>query len=226
MASFALITEGESDQAVLERLIYTIVEKNLDEDVDVTRLQPAADATERARLGLQKCFGGWGEVLKYCSDTQKLRDTLKYNDYIIIQLDTDICEEEAFNIPRTVGGVERPPIDIINDIESALRGAIDADLFQECQDKFIFAISVHSIECWFLPYLATQAAAKTATQSCHAKLQIIMNKLDRKLIKDFDCYEEISSCLKKYSEVMRHKSLCFSLERFVDRLDSIRAVEA
>lgn len=43
--------------------------------------------------------GGWTEVLRYCS-SQRVAEALVDNDYVVIQIDTDVCEEVGFDVPR------------------------------------------------------------------------------------------------------------------------------
>ena len=54
MASFALITEGITDQAVLENILTGLY----GEDVEVNPLQPLRDATDTSRVKSDS-FAGW-----------------------------------------------------------------------------------------------------------------------------------------------------------------------
>ena len=59
MSTFALITEGVTDQVVIENILIGM----FGEDVFVHPLQPIYDETDSSRI---EAFGGWQSVFRYC----------------------------------------------------------------------------------------------------------------------------------------------------------------
>lgn len=82
MPTFALITEGLTDQAVIEIVIREYYHAKFADEVDVNILQPARDATDEARAAGQ---GRWERVLEYCSFHDRISEALSLNDYLVIR---------------------------------------------------------------------------------------------------------------------------------------------
>ena len=82
MPSFALITEGITDQIVIENILYGFVG---DLEIDINPLQPLRDETDENRASN---FGNWHKVLEYCS-SDRFKNALQFNDFIVVQIDTD-----------------------------------------------------------------------------------------------------------------------------------------
>lgn len=198
MVSFALVTEGITDQAALETILCGYYE----EEPDINPLQPLRDATDESR---QSGFGGWGQVLEYC-ESGDLQDALLVNDYLIIQIDTD-CGEH-FGVSLTDGGKDRPEVDIIDDVRKILVSKLGDGFYQEFQDQILFAISVHSLECWLLPLHASTLKASSQIKSCAKRLGRAANiKLD----KDYQVYKALSKGYgkKEVIETARQRNASF-----------------
>jgi hypothetical protein len=205
MVSFALVTEGITDQAVLEAILCGYYE----EEPYINPLQPLRDATDESR---QSGFGGWGQVLEYCG-SDDLQDALLVNDYLIIQIDTDRAED--FGVPLTDGGRDRPEIDIIDGVREVLVSKLGDDFYQEFQDQVLFAISVHSLECWLLPLHASTPKASSQTKSC-------ANRLGRaariKLDKDYQVYKNLSKGYGKKAAIETARQCNESFHVFLSSL--------
>jgi hypothetical protein len=114
MASFMLITEGPTDQEVIE----SILTGHFGEEPDFPFRRPLRDVTDEFRQGSP---GGWERVFEHCEHGEELlREDLQINDYLIIQIDTDCGEERNFGVPPTVNGQDRPVMDIIMDVRKLL----------------------------------------------------------------------------------------------------------
>ena len=149
--NFGLITEGPTDQVVLKHLLARYFS---DPDIDTRSVQPNFDSTDEVSH-----FGGWLKVLEYCKSPD-MKIALEGYDFIIIQMDTDVCEE--FGVKKREGGLVLPEIDIIHQIKSVIIQYIDNEIYQEFQHKIIFAISHESVECWLLPlYFENNVRNKT-----------------------------------------------------------------
>lgn len=92
MVTFALITEGITDQVILDHMVDAFYEAKYKDEVEVDTeiyinpIQPARDETDASRAST---LGGWEEVFKYCSHSELIADCLSSNDFVIIQIDTD-----------------------------------------------------------------------------------------------------------------------------------------
>jgi hypothetical protein len=209
MISFALVTEGITDQAVLE----TILCGYYGEEPDINPLQPLRDATDESRQS-EGSFGGWEKVFEYCG-LGDLQDALAFNDYLIIQVDTDCGEHPRFGVPLTSGGKDRPEIDIIDDVRKVLVSKLGDDFYQEFQDQILFAISVHSLECWLLPLHANTPKASSQTKSC-------ANRLGRaariELGKDYQAYKTLSRGYGKKAAIEKARQCSASFDVFLSSL--------
>jgi len=146
MPSFRLITEGVTDQMTLEIILSIFYD---DTDIDVERLQPPGDETDRYR---QKDYGGWGEVFRYLQSIE-FQEAIGFADYFIVQIDTDVSQE--YNIPHQEEGRNLTPEEIFDKVKEKLISQMDDSFYNMHKGKMLFAICIHSIECWFLPIYYT-----------------------------------------------------------------------
>lgn len=145
-----LITEGPTDQEVLKAILTGYYQ----EDHDFLFLRPQRDATDEAK---QEGRGGWEMVFEHCENSDDLWSGLLINDYLVIQIDTDCGDERNFGVALTSGGADRPERDIIEDVQNLLISKLGTEFYEEFRERIIFAISVHSLECWLLPLHITPA---------------------------------------------------------------------
>ncbi|MDZ4787195.1 MAG: phage tail protein [bacterium] len=141
MISFGLITEGLTDQIVIENILAGYFNSP---DIDVEPLQPERDKDNDNKSK----YGGWTLVFDYCQ-SKDFRESFQFIDYIIIQIDTDVSED--YHIAHQDENGEFTPQQLIEKVIEKLRDAIGEDFYSQNQQKIVFAISVHSIECWLLP---------------------------------------------------------------------------
>src|SRR5207302_9654002 len=92
----------------------------------------------------------WYRVLEYCG-SDALKDALGSNEYVVIQIDTDVSEETHYDVPHRRDGEELTPEQLRERVVERLAMAIGEEFFQQYQDRFLMAVCVHSIECWLLP---------------------------------------------------------------------------
>lgn len=217
MPSFALVTEGITDQVVIERIIYTVIESSLGEEPDINILQPLRDATDAARQA-RDCFGGWEKVLEFCSNTQKLTEALEYNEFLVIQIDTDCCAHENFNVPYFRDGVELPAEQLVQDVIEFIEKKLTQDFLDEFSHRVIFAIAVHSTECWLIPFYTKLDRDKSKLKSCETHLKRSLSKANIRHEKNFQCYNSLSNCFNKNSDINDAKPFNKTLEMFIDSL--------
>lgn len=219
MPTFALITEGITDQVVLEIIIQAFYSNKLEDEVDVNPLQPPLDATDEARQG---DFGGWEKVLQHCSIPDRITEALDSNDYVVIQIDTDCCEKKNFDVSLTIDGVTKSVDQFILDVKEVIVGRITQEIFSRYEDRFLFAIAVHSIECWLLPLHAKKEHEKSHTLTCEDRLRYMLSRENKILyVKDYPTYKIIAKDYKKIKNIETHKSCNRSLEIFINNLPDI-----
>ena len=142
MISFGLITEGLTDQIVIENILAGYFNNP---DLDITPLQPQRDKKDENKF---TGYGSWSQVFAYCR-SRDFQESFQFNDYIIIQIDTDVSEE--FGIPQQDKNGEFTPEELIEKVIEKFKQEIGEDFYNKFQQRIIWAISVHSIECWLLP---------------------------------------------------------------------------
>lgn len=189
MASFALITEGITDQVAISAVLYGLY----DEEPEIRPVQPLRDATDEARQGN---FAGWEKVFEYCS-LDDFAAIFATNDYAIIQVDTDVCGHVNFPVALVDENGDRSPADLVNAVIAFIRAKIPPAVLATYGDRIVYAISVHSLECWLLPIHATTAADKRRTKSCEAHLTRALNRKDMRFKKDYRTYTTLAKPLEQ-----------------------------
>lgn len=212
MASFALITEGITDQVAISAILYGLY----DEEPEIRPVQPLRDATDEARQG---SFAGWEKVFEYCS-LDDFAAIFATNDYAIIQVDTDVCDHTNFPVAFVDENGERSPADLVAEVIAFIGTKISPSILSRYGDRIFYAVSVHSLECWLLPVHATTAAEKRRTKSCEVHLTRVLNRKDIQFKKDYRTYTTLAKPLEKRAgidTVRRHNE---SFAMFVDALPS------
>ena len=141
MTQIAIVSEGVTDQIVLEQLVFECIEFE-GEEPEFIQAQPIRDLSHSHTAP----HGGWGRVLEYCE--KRLLEVLQTNDFVIIQIDTD-CGSQ-FGVDMAPGGKEKGSDDLVSDTIKIISDRIGRKIFREHREKIIFAISVHSIESWVM----------------------------------------------------------------------------
>ncbi len=161
--NIALITEGVSEYHIITHILTKYLRKY---EPNINQIQP------KISNGKQIGFGGWREVLKYCEKTE-LKDILVENDYLIIQIDSDQSAQKPFDVPHT-GDTDK----LCDDIAKRLESLMVQEVKKEVGEKIIFAISIHTIECWLLPLYFNDQRRKT-TNNCLKFLnqELVKNKV-------------------------------------------------
>ncbi|MEG4454466.1 phage tail protein [Microcoleus sp. N9_A1] len=146
MTNFGLITEGLTDQIVIESILAGYFNNP---DLDIRPLQPERDKDDDNK---SHNYGGWSQVIAYCESTD-FKEAFQFIEYIIIQIDTDVSED--YNIPKQDENGELTPQQLIEKVIDKFKGLIGEDFYRKYEQRIVFAISVHSIECWLLPLYYT-----------------------------------------------------------------------
>lgn len=225
MPSFAIIAEGVTDQAVLENIVLGHFDSEEDEPV-VTYVQPPRDARPKAG---SPAPGGWTLVFRSLQLGDH-RKALQLNDYVIIHLDTDVSEEKGYDVSRRdAAGQPLTPEALIAQVRLRLVQAMGPELCEQYGRRIVLAIAVDSIECWLLPLLYDDEAAKKAkTTGCLEAADRKLRRLNRPPLcnagsKSLASYERVSRDYAKYRELMKHRGENPSLDVFVRNLEALGA---
>ena len=208
---FALISEGITDQVVIESIIGAYY-KNSTEEVIINPLQPMRDATDQSRQALDS-FGGWEQVFEYISIDENCASALDANDKLIIQIDSDICWQDSINIDPNMGHET-----LFAALRSLLISKMPAEILEWIQDDLIFAIPIHSTECWLIPLYTKDQITLKKLNNCENVLDKIEQDIVKKVEKTFDCYKELSARIKKPRDIQLISKHDESLALFTEQL--------
>ena len=211
MAKFGLVTEGITDQIVIENILCGFYRDYDDLDEEIHPLEPPRDETDMKQAYSE--FGtGWSAIFNYLSETRFREDVLN-SEYVIIQIDTDIAEEFGCSINQPIEEIVKSVIvKIVEKIDSK------EEFYQKHKEKIIFAISVHSLECWILPIYELNKKEKII--SCEDKLKKAVVKVSKKLKaeKNYKTYEKLSKDFLKHKNLIKIASKNSSFQIFIDKL--------
>jgi hypothetical protein len=211
--NIALISEGVTDRPIIEATLISYFSVNHKEvSPMLNSLQPKG-----------KEPGGWTRVLFYCG-TEEFRKSFDFNDYVIIQIDSDKHAEKGFDVADYPDLVQ-----LIQAIHNRIIQSIGDKFYQTVKERILFAISMDSIECWLLPFYATTVAHKSKVINCCQTLNNYLRK--HKYTIDCNNSEGSYEYYQKAAKLLSNKKDFFtsyyfneSLEYFVDiELNKIKA---
>ncbi|MDD2815534.1 MAG: hypothetical protein PHP00_07315 [Thiotrichaceae bacterium] len=223
MKLFGLACEGITDQPVLENILCGYFE-NLELGEEITYLQPPCDETDQ-----QSAINGWTILQKYLS-SKRFRDDVLNTTFSIIQIDTDIAPEllRNNNNEKSEILVEKFRAKLVNVINQGETG-----FYEEQEHKIIFAISIHSLECWLYAYHNKEKLSNPKIVGCHKALSRLSKKFlkNMKLDYDKDGIEKTVSNYKKLShDFLTRKHVDVVIEKdpsfriFAQSLEKIKPV--
>ena len=185
-------------------------------NVNVKPIQPPGDATDNSR-GKSDTFGGWEKVFEYCQH-QNFDELLMFNDYVIIQIDTDMGDHPNYGVPLTHEGKDRPVEKLVEDVRRKIISLIDQSIYQQFHNQFKFAISVYSLECWLLPLYSKQKAHLEKTKNCCKQLERDAKLHQMDYHKEQRSYDKLSRPYRNSKELENGKQHQKSLALFLDSL--------
>lgn len=213
MPVFSIIGEGKTDHAVLRNILIGYFN---DPDEDKLRFiydQPLHDETDRNKAADQDHFGGWVKVLDYCS-SEEFKNSTGFNDYIIIQIDTDRLHEPGFGVDFNAD------LDAyLSSIKDKLITTIGQDFYLTIQNKTFFAICVKGVECWLLPirYAGKDNSKTNKIDNC---TRLMEESIKKALQKDYDTYLDLSKDYRKTKKLRQLYDKNPSLKIFIKSLDT------
>jgi hypothetical protein len=143
---FGLVCEGITDYIIIKKILRGYFPKI---NPTIRQLQPALDETDEKQIK----EGGWEKIITYLQSTD-FYDALETLDFIIIQIDTDDAEHKNYAVSvYDENHKDISPEKIIENVRIKLISIINKEeLYENYADKIIFAICVHSLECWLHNY--------------------------------------------------------------------------
>lgn len=215
--TFGLITEGVTDQILLRYWLAGIFDTS---DIDVNELQPLTDATDENGR-----FGGWLNVLKYC-ESPKLKNAFEHNTHLIIQIDTDCCQD--FGVSRIENSAQVTPSVLLEKVREQLENIIikhqGIDFWNQQRENIFFAIAVEETECWLAPLYMSTAKDKAMTNNCLYKITKAIATKDRLSLtnnhnkKIPTNYEKVAKQLRKRRNWEKNYMYNLSLQIFIDEI--------
>ena len=218
MVSIGLITEGITDQIIIEHLLAIYFES---EELNIRILQPLRDETDIAKQGNT---GNWLKVFEYCS-SENLLDSLNFIDYVIIQIDTDVCEEINFGISRIEQGHILTDAELFDKVKEKIISKFPKNLLENYLNNIVFAICINSIECWLLP-LYYNDKKKYKVVNCLNTLNQALEgvegfTIDKNKKNYGDYYSIIANKYGKKSKIITKSLFNYSFTKFVESISKI-----
>lgn len=221
---FGLACEGITDHITIENILCGFF-KEKDLEGEITFLQPLLDETQTKQNG----WGGWQLLTNYLT-TSRFRDDVLNNQYIIIQIDTDISEEVGLEVKITnEEGIDLPCEQIVQDVTTRLIeiiGTGDPAFLDKYHDRIVFSICVHSIECWIFSLHNIRIMSTPKTKNCDsAMINLLKTKRaykNLKIEKNYNVYEQLSHPFLKVQNILSTSAKCPSLRVFIENLEAIR----
>ncbi|MGO8671197.1 MAG: hypothetical protein ACLQVD_07535 [Capsulimonadaceae bacterium] len=184
-------------------------------------LEPPLDETDMSRMARP---GNWWHVIDYCSSEEFL-EALQFSSMLIVQIDTDVCQNYGVS-QRSPEGVELAVEELINAVANHLIGKIGAETFSTVNNRIVFAVCVHSIECWFLPcYYPNDRTKRSKVTGCLGTLDQALKRekppfsIDAKTLEYYD--RMVRKCFDKKKDIEAAAKHQPSLRAFLDQLDHI-----
>jgi len=219
MYKFGLACEGKTDQVTLENILCGYFEAP-DLDEEIIELQPHLDETDQNKMD----FGGWEMLLNYLKSSRFREDVINVK-YVVLQLDSDIVEHQNFGISyRNDKGQELTIEELINETIIELVSFInsgDEEFYENNKEKIIFAICVHSLECWLHAYFNNKPLSNPKVTGCGKALNYLLNETGFYGKKDKQLYMKYSKIFleRKNIDIVARKDPSFKY--FIQRLERV-----
>lgn len=199
MNTFGGIVEGKTDFPIINSVLIGYFNKH---DIDIAWVQPQNFKSQ----------SNYDRVFKSCKP-EKLRQYLQINKYIIIHVDTDASP--YFGIPHHENGKPLTPEKLIDKVIAKFRLEMGEDFYEKYANRIIFAIAVHSIECWLFP-LFTPDNQSSQTENCCK----VLEKIVPSFRKDYGYYQEITEKYRNHDDLLNLYPKNPSLKMFIEQLAS------
>lgn len=215
-----IIAEGPTDQRVIEAIIKGVVNGGEGPPIELlirdVRPEPGGP-------------GGWGLVFAALRQRQH-EEALQHNDYLVIQIDTDVCELAGFDVQRREGGRELEEGELIDRVVARLKREMTPEFLDAHGDRLAFAIAVNELECWLLPLVYDNKKAAKTVGCFEALTQGLKEQKEPGLLqRDGNSkaprrYQDVAAPLRKPKVLANAVAHSPSLQAFVDRLSALTTI--
>ncbi len=208
-----IVGEGVSDYLILKQ----IVERYLrDVDVYTIPLKPKIK-----HKGKQDGYGTWQGVFDYISGSDQLilEAISEGCRYVIIQIDTDVCE--SYDLKKDITDLPA----FYNSVKDKLASCVHPDFDI---DKAIFAVCIHEIECWLIPFVSSDIAKCTNVDRClnilnrNVRTIGVIDKENKHCDAAVAVYEKILKNKKKAKDIYAVAQFNYGFQKFIEQLDYIK----
>jgi hypothetical protein len=220
MRRFAIISEGITDQAVIENILIGYFAQEEEEPT----FKRVGLGDDRASAKGSTPPGGWEWVLRALEQGKHVAP-LATNDYLVIHIDTDRCDAPGFDVSRREGEKVLDAAELVARVCAKLEGLMGKEFCQEYGSKLVFAIAVDEVECWLLPLLVEKnkrgkitGCLKAANHALKLGKEKSLSPGDQKSLRRYD---EVSAPYRKHARLLSCSPENPSLAIFVDRLREI-----
>ncbi len=207
-----IIGEGPTDHVVLESIItgYTG-----NKNISFTPLQPKEGEP-----------GNWDRVLNYCGSSDFKSAFTNPDLIVVVQIDTDVFGTENVPKDKAISGMEKLSVlEIVAAMRDQLIAEMSAAFYKALETRILFAISVHEIECWFLPvYFSNNKKKAATTKGCISRLNEELTKANEGFYvdgKDLGNYRKLCRHFKKKKDLLVFGKLNESLGIFIGELKKL-----
>ncbi|MDF9390794.1 hypothetical protein EXZ60_18800 [Vibrio sp. 1151_11] len=222
---FGIAAEGVTDQVTIQNILCGIFNEIEDLEQEITFVQPHQDATDEDDI---RGYGSWTSLFSYL-ESRRFREDVLNTEYLIIQIDSDVCEEVGFDVKRFDENNKELTIEkLVDAIIARLISQIgkgDPNFYVSFEDKIIFGVCVDSLECWLYKHYEpdTRKVKHQKTKSCATSLEQVISRHHKKLSasKCSKEYEKLSKPFRKIKIINQVASVDSSLNIFVDSLRNI-----
>jgi hypothetical protein len=216
MTTFGIIAEGHTDQLVIEHVLLGFF---ADQDIEpeVNYLQPPRNIDSGDTPP-----AGWTLVFQHL-EAGGHRKALQANDYLIVHIDTDVCDEVGFDVPRRCEGRELNCDELADAVTARLQAQMGPEFVAAHGQRVLFAVAVNATECWLLPLVSPTKATKIA--GCLSAANLALRKAGNDPLSAADgrqksprCYRQVAAAYKKKKVLDKAGRQNPSLARFLDAL--------
>ncbi len=206
--TFGIISEGVTDQAIIEQILYAHFGNP---DLDIRPLQP-----QRLVSNQTKGFASWTLIFHYCL-SDDFREAFSDVDFVILQIDTDICHHAPFGIDakRSSETVEAFILRVQERFVELWEAKWGADFCLHFFHRILFAVAVQASECWLLPLYAPQKKQDKLVGCLKEVEQAVKQSLEKN--KTYPFYERLTAPYRKAKNLPSLWQANPSLDFFINR---------
>ncbi|MBD2148937.1 phage tail protein [Pseudanabaena sp. FACHB-1277] len=197
MYTFGAIVEGITDFPIINSILIGYFN---DSTIDINLISPISF----------KASSNYDKVFKSCKP-EKLKRAFLANKYIIIHVDTDVSE--SFGVSHSEDDKPLSPQQLIDKVIGKFKQKMGEEFYSQYGHRIIFAIAVHSIECWLFPLLASNDKSEEIENCCQ-----ILEKTVPSFRKKYDYYQEITERYRNHDDLLNLYPKNPSLKMFIEQL--------